>query len=81
MEIDSHQTLKIVDLLIAEVTTPATGLGIEIGLASVYGKRILCIYKRWAQISNSLKSVTKEFIEYENPEDIIYKIGEFLRTL
>jgi hypothetical protein len=46
VEIDSKESLQKVDLFIAEVSSPATGVGIEIGLASAYGKKIVCIYKK-----------------------------------
>ncbi len=77
---NSSDTLKTVDLFIAEVSHPATWLGIEIGFASLYGKKILCIYKKWTQISNSLKYVTNDFLEYENPDDMIEKISQFLKS-
>ncbi len=78
--IDSRESLKTVDCFIAEVSTPATGLGIELWFASAYGKRILCIYKQWSQTSSSLKFVTDEYIEYENAEDMIAKIWNFLKN-
>jgi len=75
---NSRESLKTVDLFIAEVSHPATGLGIELGFASLYGKRILCIYKKWNKISSSLKYITENFIEYEGKEDMISKIEEYI---
>jgi hypothetical protein len=46
VDVDSKVTLRSVDLLIAEVSSPTTGNAMEIGMASAYGKRILCIYKK-----------------------------------
>ncbi len=80
-EVDSRESLKNVDLFLAEVSTPATGLGIEIWFASAHGKRILCVYKKWSKISSSLRLVTENFIEYGSTEDIIYTIWEFLKNL
>jgi transposase len=79
--IDSRESLKTVDLFITEVSYPAIGLGIEIGLASAYEKRILCISRKRTQISNSLKYVTNDFLEYENHEDMIEKIFQFLKSI
>ncbi len=76
--IDSRESLKTVDLFITEVTYSATGLGIEIGLASAYGKKILCISKKGSKIASSLSYVTTDFLEYENSEDMIEKIHSFL---
>lgn len=78
-EVDSKVTLRNVDLLIAEVSSPTTGNTLEIGMASAYGKRILCIYKKGSMISSSLKFVTEDFIEYDSPEDMVGKIGTFLK--
>jgi hypothetical protein len=75
---NSRETLKTVDLFIAEVSQPATWLGIEIGFANIYGKRILCIYKEWTQPANSLRCVTDDFIEYHDADDLIHQISQFL---
>lgn len=77
-KVDSRESLKTVDLFIVEVSYPATGLGIEIGFASAYGKRILCISKKGSKIASSLSYVTINFLEYENSEDMIEKIYAFL---
>lgn len=70
------------DLVIAEVSHPATGLGIELGIASIYQRPILCIYKKGAQISGSLSVICNDFLEYENREDMIVlleeRVGEIL---
>ena len=76
--IDSKESLKTVDLFIAEVSLPSTGLGIEIGFASNYEKRILCLYRKWSTISSSLKYVCEDFIEYKNTKDITRQIFTFL---
>lgn len=79
--VDSRESLKTIDLFIVEVSTPATWLGIEIGLASAYGKKILCISKKWSKIANSLKYVTDDFLEYENMDDMVVKISDFLKSI
>jgi hypothetical protein len=80
VEVNSRETLKEIDLFIAEVSQPATGLGIELGFASSYGKQIHCISKKWSKISSSLKYIAKDFIEYDNDEDMIRKLWEFLKN-
>ncbi|HSS20682.1 MAG TPA: nucleoside 2-deoxyribosyltransferase [Pyrinomonadaceae bacterium] len=37
--------LKAADVLVAEVTTPSLGVGYEIGKATEWGKRVLCLYR------------------------------------
>lgn len=77
-EVHSRESLKTVDTFIAEVSYPATWLGIELGFASLYGKKILCIYKKWSHISSSLKYLTEDFIEYDDTEDMVSKVWQFL---
>lgn len=65
-------------MLIAEVSLPATGQGIELGWADYAKTSILCIYKKGIQISSSLKFITDNFIEYENEENMISQINDFI---
>lgn len=67
------------DLVIAEVSLPSTGQGIELGWASYANTAILCIYEKGAQISSSLKLITNQFTEYEDTKDMIDKISNFLK--
>ncbi len=69
---DSKQYLKNeADLLIAEVSEPATGLGIELGWANIYQVPIICVYKKGTKISGSLKAVSNNFVEYSSGEELI----------
>ena len=67
--------------MIAEVSYPATGLGIELGYADMYNIPILCIYKARLKVSNSLKLITDKFEQYENPEQIINIIQKHVNKL
>ena len=69
------------DLLIAEVSGPAIGLGIELGWANVYGIPIVCIYKKGSKISGSLKVVSKNFVEYSNSKELISGIEKILNQM
>lgn len=70
--------IKNCDLVIAEVSIPSTGQGIELGYASYSKTPIVCIYEKGAKVSSSLKFITDKFIEYENTEDMIEKVREFI---
>ena len=74
----SKDIIKTCDVMIAEVSFPGTGLGIEIGFANCFGCRIICIYRMGSNISGSLKVVCKEFIEYKDTDDLIEKIRKTL---
>ena len=68
------------DLVIAEASLPATGQGIELGWADYATTPILCIYEKGSMISSSIKFITNNFIEYENVEDMINKINDFINN-
>lgn len=67
------------DLIIAEVSYPATGLGIELGWADMLKVPVICIYKSGSKVSGSLKVITDNFIEYSDEKDLIIKIQEKLK--
>ena len=65
---------KSCDLIIAEVSFPSTGQGIELGWANIYEVPIVCIYKSDASIANSLRIICQTFIEYSDKRDMIAKL-------
>ncbi len=75
---NNYNFYKQFDLIIAEVSQPSTGLGIELGWTNILQIPILCIYKKGSKITNSLNTVTNKYIEYINDEDLVDKIHEFL---
>ena len=79
--VSSKEIIKICDLLCAEVSNAATGVGIEIGWANASDKPILCFYKKGSDISGSLKYVAREVIEYKDVGDFIVKLDEFLKRV
>lgn len=69
---------KNIDLFIAEVSNPATGLGIELGYADDDKTPIYCIYKKGNKYSGSLTTITDKFYEYKNIDDMIRIIEEII---
>ncbi len=67
------------DLIIAEVSYPATGLGIELGWADMLKVPVVCIYKKNSKISGSLKVVTDTFLEYLDTDDLITKVAQAIQ--
>jgi len=79
---DSKEYLKNeCDLLIAEVSDPSTGLGIELGWANVYEVPIACIYRTSSKFSRSLKVVSKNFAEYSNSNELISVIEKIINQM
>lgn len=69
---------KKCDLVLAEVSYPATGQGIELGWADALGIRVICVFKKGCKISNSLQRITNDFIEYSDSSDMIKKLQELI---
>ena len=76
--INTKDIIGSYDLVIAEVSLPTTGQGIELGRADYSNTPILFIYEKGKEISSSLKFITDEFIEYENKEDMIKQLQNYI---
>lgn len=72
---------KKCDLVIAEVSFPATGQGIELGWADVAQIPIICISKKDHKIARSLKVISNKFIEYIDLADIIGNIDQTITSI
>lgn len=73
-DMSAKDILKECSLLIAEVSLPSTGQGIELGLASCLNIPIICFYKTGSKPSSSLKFLTNKITEYQNTEELTKKI-------
>ena len=61
---------KSIDIVIAECSLPATGLGIELGWLYDDDKKIYCIYKSNSKISSSIKVLTDNIYSYNNIKEM-----------
>jgi hypothetical protein len=77
----SKDIIKSCSAVIAEVSNPSHGVGIEIGWADSFGIPIIFVFKKNSKISSSLKIVSNNFIEYDNVEDILSKLTQILHKL
>lgn len=77
---NSREELETVDYMVAEVSHPSTGLGIELGWASLQGVPIIAIYKSGSKLSNSVKSIAETVIEYSSPQDMVKKLSTYLKA-
>lgn len=62
------------DYVLAEVSYPATGQGIELGWADVFGIPILCFHKTGTTPAKSLNVLTNKIIEYGDSLDLVSKL-------
>ena len=76
--IETKDLIKDADVIIAEVSFPATGLGIELGWADAFNKPIICVYKTGSKLSGSLNTISEMFIEYFDSMDLIKQITQAL---
>ncbi len=64
--INRKESIEACDLLIAEISYPSTGSGIEIGWAHAAGVRIMALHRNNAKPSSSIKIVTDEIFAYDD---------------
>jgi len=64
------------DLVLAEVSHPATGQGIELGWADAYKTDIICFYKKGSKPAGSLKVITEKIFEYRDVNDLVNKLTQ-----
>ncbi|OHA16489.1 MAG: hypothetical protein A3C79_02630 [Candidatus Taylorbacteria bacterium RIFCSPHIGHO2_02_FULL_45_28] len=79
--LNSKEDIKNSDLILAEVSFPSTGQGIELGWADSCTVPIVCIYKDGCDFSPSLKSIIKDFVTYNDSNDFISKLEELLVSM
>lgn len=78
-QFNSREYLSGCDYVIAEVSHPSVGQGIELGWADMLEVPIVCVYQKGSKISSALKVVSSHFIEYETPTDMIKKLEDFFK--
>ena len=78
VEIATTSHIPDTDLLIAEVSYPSTGSGIEIGLAQASHVPTIFLYKEGTTPSSALKFCDGELMSYTDATDLVSKIEEYL---
>ena len=76
--INTKEVIGKSDVVIAEVSYPATGEGIELGWADSFRIPIFCLYEEGIKPSRSLKTVSETVVAYRDMADMLGKIGSFL---
>ena len=69
---------KDIDLVIAEVSYPSIGLGIELGFLYDDNKPIYCMHKTDKKVSGSINVITNNIYEYSNIEEMLRIIQEII---
>ena len=76
-KVDTKQILINSDMLIAEVSIPGIGIGLELGRAECNNLQIVCLLKKGVKCNSSVK---RNFIiiEYNDAIDMIGKLERFI---
>lgn len=72
----SKDIIKESDVVLAEVSQPSTGQGIELGWADSFNVPIVCFYRSGSKPSGSLRFISDVFIEFSSVEEMITKLAE-----
>lgn len=69
------------DVIIAEITLPSIGLGIELGWANIFEIPIICIHRQDSAPPAALQLVSSKFIPYKEISDIQVELTSMLDEL
>ena len=78
-EVKTKDVIQNSDLLIAEVSSPATGVGIELGWADAFDIPIAAFYKEGSKIPGSVHHVTEQMLSYKNTGDLLVVLEQELK--
>ncbi len=73
--------IKGCDAVVAEVSAPSLGAGIEMGWADAFGVPVIVMSEKGSRVSFSIDNVVTQRFEYENPDDMLEKLKAALREL
>ena len=73
--------VRAADLLIAEVSYKAIGMGIEIGLAAAWGKPIVYVRHASAEPSTTVSGLAAATVVYRDAADLRARLGATLGAL
>jgi len=77
----SRHVIEEGDALVAEVSAPSLGTGIEMGWADAAGVPVIAMYEEWDTPSFSIDHVVTERFSYESPEDMVRKLAAALEKI
>jgi hypothetical protein len=80
-DVSTKDIIRECDLVVAEVSFPSIGEGIELGWANGSYVTTICFYKPDSEVSSSLKYVTDNIFEYDSTETMIAKVAEIADAL
>jgi hypothetical protein len=77
----SKDLMKGFGLFVAEVSQPSTGLGIELAWAKDTNVPVVFFFRKNSKLSDCLKMISNEFVEYVDDNDFKEKLVEVVDRL
>lgn len=72
--------VKECDVLVAEISNPSHGVGMEIMLAHMHEKKVVCLFKNGTVISRMIRGLPGVLlIEYRSEKELVERLKESLR--
>ncbi len=78
---NSKKILPTCDAVVAEVSYPSTGSGIELGWADSFKVPIIAACKKNSNPSSAIPSLARQWIEYSSSEELVQKLAKALKKL
>lgn len=69
------------DMLIAEISHKAVGVGVEVGFAKGIGKKVICLRSKDSPISTTLMGMADINIEYDNLIELGDKLSRSIKKM
>ncbi|HEY1085656.1 MAG TPA: hypothetical protein VGE34_02930 [Candidatus Saccharimonadales bacterium] len=76
----SKEIIASSDFVIAEVSRPSTGQGIELGWADDYEIPVLCVYRSGSTPSSTLRVISDMIVEYKSAEELPEVVANQLKS-
>lgn len=77
----TRDMIKECDALVADVSAPSLGVGIEMGWADAFHVPVIAMNERGRKVSFSIDNVVTQRFEYDGPDDMLAKLGEALTII
>lgn len=77
----TRDMIKGCDVLVAEVSKPSLGAGIEMGWADASGVPVIAMVEQGVTPSFSIDNVVTQRFEYANGDDLVQKLGAALGSV
>lgn len=79
--IKSKDIIPHCDAILAEVSYPSTGQGIELGWADSNGVPIICFHHSDANVTSAIRFITDKHFSYDTTEQMVGSLAQLIEKL